>query len=525
MSFEDAALRAAVVSDRGRWDRWRLTGVRPQSGEPGRYLLGVGAVVLAYYAAAHVGYALGFSGSVASVVWLPVGVGVAFLYLGGLRLWPGVVIGDLLVNNYSALPVGSAVGQSFGNLLEVVVAAWLLGRLCPPKEPISTLRGVVGMVLAIAGGTVLSATIGSLAAWLGSAIEAPSLPHVWRTWWLGDFSGALIVVPLALSWSSLPARPWRRARLVEASVMVAVVAGLSAVQLGHSMLLCALVFPALIWAALSLGSRGATVATVIICGFAVWGTIDALGPFGVGSINDRLLETQLFIATVSLSSLAIAALVLERGQLAEGLRASRARLVEASDEVRQRVERDLHDGAQQSLLGLQLRLGSATEVIRKDPVEGERLVATIERQMGEVLAGLRSLAHGVYPPLLEERGVVAAIKSEALLTPREVSVHADAVGRYSRAVEAAVYFCCLEALQNVLKHAGPAAHAEVRLWQHGDHLSFEVIDTGVGFNSSASPSGKGQTNMRDRIEAVGGTLTVASPRGSGTTVRGRIPIT
>lgn len=145
--------------------------------------------------------------------------------------------------------------------------------------------------------------------------------------------------------------------------------------------------------------------------------------------------------------------------------------------------------------------------------------------MGEVLAGLRSLAHGVYPPLLEERGVVAAIKSEALLTPREVSVHADAVGRYSRAVEAAVYFCCLEALQNVLKHAGPAAHAEVRLWQHGDHLSFEVIDTGVGFNSSASPSGKGQTNMRDRIEAVGGTLTVASPRGSGTTVRGRIPIT
>jgi integral membrane sensor domain MASE1 len=311
MSFEDAALPAAVVSDQGRWRRWRLSGVWQQSGGPaGRYVLGVGAVVLAYYAAAHVGYALGFSGSVAAVVWLPVGVGVAFLYLGGLRLWPGVVIGDLLVNNYSTLPVGSALGQSFGNLLEVVLAAWLLRRLSPPKEPISTLRGVAGMVVAIACGTLLSATIGSLAAWLGSVIEARSLPHVWRTWWLGDFSGALIVAPLALSWSSLPARPWRRARLVEASVMVAVVVGLSAVQLGDSMLLGALVFPALIWAALSLGSRGATVATVIICGFAVWGAIDALGPFGVGSINDRLLETQLFIATVSLSSLAIAALVL-----------------------------------------------------------------------------------------------------------------------------------------------------------------------------------------------------------------------
>jgi signal transduction histidine kinase len=193
--------------------------------------------------------------------------------------------------------------------------------------------------------------------------------------------------------------------------------------------------------------------------------------------------------------------------------------------VRHRLERDLHDGAQQSLLGLQLKLGYAAEVIRKDPVEGERLVATIERQMGDVLSGLRSIAHGMYPPLLAEHGLVAAIKSEALLIPQEVSVHADAVGRYSRAVEAAVYFCCLEALQNVVKHAGRAAHAEVRLRQRGDHLCFDVIDTGVGFDSSATPSGKGRTNMRDRIEAVGGTLTVASPRGSGTTVRGRVPIT
>ena len=401
MSFKGATLPGAVVSDHGHWHRWRLSGGWQQiAGPAGQRVLGIGAVVLVYYAAAHVGYALGFSGPVAAIVWLPVGVGVAFLYLGGWQLWPGVVIGDLLVNNYSTLPVGSALGQSFGNLLEVVVAVWLLRRLCPPKEPISTLRGVAGMVVAIACGTLLSATIGSLASLLGGVIEARSLPHVWRTWWLGDFSGSLIVVPLALSWSSLPPRPWRRAKLVEASVVVAVVVGLSAVQLGGSMLLCALVFPGLIWAALSLGSRGATVATVIICGFAVWGAIDAVGPFGVGSINDRLVETQLFIATVSLSSLAIAALVLERGQLAEHLRASRARLVEASDEVRYRLERDLHDGAQQSLLGLQLKLGNAVEVMRKDPIEGERLVASVERQMGDVLGSLRAIAHGVYPPLL-----------------------------------------------------------------------------------------------------------------------------
>src|SRR5947209_15852186 len=112
----------------------------------GAGLVRIGALAALYYGAAHLGYALEVAGPVAAIVWLPVGVAVAFLYLGGLRLWPGVVVGDLLVNNYSTLPVGSALGQSFGNLLEVVAAAWLLRRLCPPKEPISTLRGVAGMV-------------------------------------------------------------------------------------------------------------------------------------------------------------------------------------------------------------------------------------------------------------------------------------------------------------------------------------------------------------------------------------------
>jgi signal transduction histidine kinase len=524
MSLETAVSPAVVVSDRSGHHRWPLSELWRQSAPAGRYIGGVSALVLAYYAAAHLGYALNFSGPVAAVVWLPVGVAVAFLYLGGLRLWPGVVIGDLLVNNYSTLPVFSALSQTLGNLLEVVVAALLLRRLCPRKEPIGTLRGVAGMVAAIACGTFLSAVIGSLSSWLGGVIEAHSLLYVWRTWFLGDFSGALIVLPLALSWSSLPPRPWRRARVVEASLMMAVVAALSALQLDSSMALDALAFPALIWAALSFGSRGATVATAIICSFAVWGAMNALGAFGVGTINERLLETQLFIAAVSLSSLTIAALVSERGQLAERLRASRARLVEASDLARQQVERDLHDGAQQSLLGLRLKLGQAAEVIRDDPAEGERLVLTVERQMDVVLSELRSIAHGVYPALLAERGIVEAIKSEARLASPDVRVHGDAVGRYSRAVEAAVYFCCLEALQNITKHAGPSARAEVRLRQRGDRLWFEVIDTGVGFDSSNGHRANGLTNMRDRIEAVGGTLKVSSSKGMGTTVRGRVPV-
>jgi len=478
----------------------------------------------AYFAAAHLGYAFQFSGPVGAILWLPVGVAVAFLYLGGLQLWPGVVIGDLLVNDYTALPIGSAVAQSVGNLLEVLVVTILLLRLCPRKEPIGTLRGVMGMVVAIACGTLVSATIGSVASWLGGVISISSLSHVWRTWWLGDFSGALIVLPLALAWSSFPERPWQRARMAEASLMVAVVIGLSAIQLGRPMLLCTLVFPALIWAALDFGLRGATVAITIICFFAIWGATNDLGPFSVETTNDRLLETQLFIATVSLTALAIAALVAERARLAENLRASRARLVAASDQARQRLERDLHDGAQQGILGLQLQLTRAAEVVAEDPEEGQRLLATIELHMDSVLDELRAIAHGVYPPMLREYGIVSALQSAALHVQSPVSVHGAGLGRYSEATEAAVYFSCMEALQNVVKHAGSDAGAEVQLREQSGELRFEVADSGAGFDTSTTVLGTGLTNMRDRIEAVGGTLMVVSRPRAGTTIRGRVPV-
>ncbi|MFL5823346.1 MAG: MASE1 domain-containing protein [Solirubrobacteraceae bacterium] len=516
-----ASAPTAVLGVRPFGRQWRQHVVLPGRGD----LLPVAGLVGAYYAAAHLGYAFEFSGPIGAIVWLPVGVGIAFLYLGGMQLWPGVVIGDLLVNDYSALPVGSALAQSLGNLLEVLVATWLLLRLCPRKEPLSTLRGVAGMLAAVACGTLVSATIGSLASWIGGAIDGHSVPYVWRTWWLGDFTGALILVPLVLSWSLLPRRPWPRARLLEAGLMMTVVVGLSALQLGEHILLAAVVFPALIWAALSFGLRGATLATMVICGFALVGATNDLGPFGVGSISSRLLETQLFIATASLCGLAVAALVSERGRLAEGLRESRVRLVAASDLARQRVERDLHDGAQQGLVGLKFKLAEAGDVILANPAEGRRLVAVVERQMDSVLDEVRSVAHGVYPPLLRERGIVEALRSARWLSATDVSVHGRDVGRYSQVIESAVYFCCLEAIQNVAKHAGPDAHADVTLWQQRSHLRFAVTDSGAGFDSTAVSHGDGLANMRDRIEAIGGTLTVTSSPGSGSSARGSVPAT
>src|SRR5689334_8308113 len=149
----------------------------------GRYLGQVVALAATYYLAAQVGYAFEFAGPVAAIVWLPVGVAISFLYLGGLSLWPGVLVGDLLVNDYSALPIGSAVGQTFGNLLEVAVATLLMRRLIPRRAPLASVGSLARMVLAIACGATASATVGALSLRLGAVIGTGAVPDVWRTWW------------------------------------------------------------------------------------------------------------------------------------------------------------------------------------------------------------------------------------------------------------------------------------------------------------------------------------------------------
>src|SRR5262249_10256391 len=157
--------------------------------------------------------------------WLPVGVAIAFLYFGGIGLWPGVLVGDLLVNDYSALPVGSAVAQTAGNVMEALVATLIMRRTIH-GSPLGSGRNCVRLVAAIGAGTAVSATVGSLSLLVGDVIGS-SWPDVWRTWLLGDFTGALIVVPLALAWSGPLPRRIEPARAVEGVAMVAAVACVS----------------------------------------------------------------------------------------------------------------------------------------------------------------------------------------------------------------------------------------------------------------------------------------------------------
>jgi signal transduction histidine kinase len=207
----------------------------------------------------------------------------------------------------------------------------------------------------------------------------------------------------------------------------------------------------------------------------------------------------------------------------EQLRASRARIVATADQSRRRIERDLHDGAQQRLVALAVKLGLARQLLEKDPSQVGTMLEDLRGETQATLTELRELAHGIYPPLLMDRGLAEALTAAANRSVLPTEVKAD-VGRYPSEVEAAVYFCCLEAVQNAGKHAGVGSTITVTVFEEEGDLFFDVYDNGAGFDLGTDAiHGHGFVNMADRLGAIGGTLDVESKPGAGTHVKGSIP--
>jgi signal transduction histidine kinase len=204
------------------------------------------------------------------------------------------------------------------------------------------------------------------------------------------------------------------------------------------------------------------------------------------------------------------------------LRQSRHRLVAAQDEARRRLERDLHDGAQQNLVSLRMKLGLAASLARDKPGSLESLLEEMQSELGDALDSLRNLARGVYPPLLEAEGLKAALRARARQVPISIDVQCGPE-RYPRELEGAVYFCCSEALQNLSKHSR-ATRGSVRVWCEGGRLSFEVRDNGRGLDAARSNSGGGLQNIRDRLDVLGGVVDVSSAPGTGARVAGWVPL-
>jgi signal transduction histidine kinase len=201
------------------------------------------------------------------------------------------------------------------------------------------------------------------------------------------------------------------------------------------------------------------------------------------------------------------------------------RLVAAEVAAREQIERDLHDGAQQRLTGLAIRLGVAAEAFRERGNDEFSLVLDgFGRQVQEAIEELRELAHGIYPHLLADQGLVPALRAAGRHTRHAVSVRGTDVGRYPQEVESAVYFSCVAAMHNAVKHGGPGEIA-VHIWETAGTLRFSVSDTGRGFDPRRARPGAGITNIRDRLTGVGGSVTIASAPSQGTQVLGAIPLT
>jgi signal transduction histidine kinase len=217
-----------------------------------------------------------------------------------------------------------------------------------------------------------------------------------------------------------------------------------------------------------------------------------------------------------------AGLVLRNVRLIEELRESRRRIVSAQDERAKALERNIHDGAQQQLVALAVKQRLAASLVHRDPAKAAEILAELQTDTADALEDLRDLARGIFPPLLADKGLAVALESQARKAMISTEVQADSIGRYPQEVEAAVYFCCLEAMQNATKYAG-ASKMSLRLWERDGELVFSAADDGRGFDKQAASLGAGLQNMTDRISALGGTLEVTSQPGAGVTITGRIP--
>jgi signal transduction histidine kinase len=657
------------------------------------YLLSLVLVALGYYVAGRIGLELAYLDGAVAALWPPAGFGLAVLFLYGLRLWPAIVVGDLFLGDYST-PLGTVLGQTLGNTLALVAAAWLLRRLTAGRGGLERVPDVLALVACALVAAVVSAAFGPLSLRLGDVISADELGEVVRTWTLGDAAGVLVLTPFMLTWASTGLRGFHRRELVEGVIVLAVLVALA--ELSPQRDVPYVVFPVLLWAAVRFGPRGAAPAVFVVCSITVWNTAQNDGPFVRDSITDSLLATQLFIAVSALTSLVLAAETAERTQagaalaaseasqraladeqaalrrvatlvatgvrpsrvfgqvteevarllgmpgasvlrygdahtatvvggwsedgtlslpvgstfdldgdtvvakvlrsgspqrvdryqetkgdlsetlqrsgyraavaapvtvagrlwgalaaatrsaeqLPEGLEqrlcdfaelvaqalanadareqlaASRARIVEAGDVERRRLERNLHDGAQQRLVALALDLTLIGVTLEKDPPAARKSLVAAQDQLAQGLDELRELARGIHPTVLTERGLGPALQALIKRSPVPVEIAELPEQRLAGQVEAAVYYVAAEAITNVAKYAR-ASHVIVSVHVRNGRATLTVSDNGVGGADAAL--GTGLRGLVDRVEALDGRLYVDSPRDRGTLIRAEIP--
>ncbi len=280
------------------------------------YLGRIAAVAGTYYLAAKLGLGLAFTTPSVTAIWLPTGIALAAVILWGYRIWPGVALGAFLANVFTDVPLYTALGITVGNTLEAVVGAYLLQRFVDFRPSLERVRDVVGLAV-LAGGvsTMVSATIGVASLLAGGEIDSGEIDSVWRTWWLGDMGGDLVVAPALLV--AATHWPYRQApgRALEAVALALLVGGVAALTFTAEAPLIYLVYPPLVAVALRFWQPGTVAAILLVAAIAIPLTEDDVGPFSGSAPDDRLLLAQLFIGVASVTALVLAAEIAQRTRI------------------------------------------------------------------------------------------------------------------------------------------------------------------------------------------------------------------
>jgi signal transduction histidine kinase len=502
---------------------------------PARYIGGVVMLAAAYYASAKLGQALRYTGSVAAI-WPPVGVGIAALYLWGLEWWPGVVLGDLAVNVelylQGSAPAGSLIGQQAGNMLEVIGGALLLRRLIGSDARFDRAFQISGTFVAAAVATAVSATVGTISMVAGGVVDHSEVARFWRTWWLGDLSGVLVILPLVVVWARDPRAAVRSLCTWAGALVISSVVLLAVLAVSASATVTYLVFPALIWAAYRFRAPGATLAIAITAGVTIGMTADNLGAFSNQQIDNRTLSTQLYLCVAAMTTLLLSAIVSERERSLRDLAEAKRRAGDRALEERYRIARELHDAVSQVLFSAVLQIRTAQKALRTERSSESRAVArsletvanltrTAQKEMRELIFELRRDA--------VDGDLVRALRRHAdqLRASGRLDVDIrgfDAALPLSRAAQTQLFAIVRESLENVARHSG-ADHAEVRVEVRRRDVLIDVEDTGRGFEPSVDhPGHYGLDSIRDRASEIGAVVAIASRRGVGTTVHLAVPV-
>jgi signal transduction histidine kinase len=416
-------------------------------------------------------------------------------------------------------------------MAEIVVGALLLRRLVGPRAAIDRVEHVGRMLVALGVATAISATAGTVSMVAGGVVDESEVLEFWRTWWLADSSGGLVVLPLMLAWAQEPVGAWRRIRTWEGAAMIASVTALSIVAFSTEEPVRYTVFPALIWAAFRFGPPAATLSIAITAGVAIGETATDVGPFAEQPIDHRTLSTQLYIWVAALTTLFLSVVMSERERSARELADARRTEGKRAVEERRRIARDLHDSVSQALFSTVLHTRTAQKALAQ---EGGSPSGRIGQSLGTIVDLTRSVQGEIRALSFELRrdpvhdGLVAALARHASGLGTADGLTIDVRGPaprlpLSERVETQLFAIGREALTNVVRHARASA-AQVRVEAVADEVLVEIRDNGRGFDPAGEPPGHfGLDSMRSRAAEIGARFTISSAPRAGTRVQVRVP--